>query len=137
MWAQYHSVTVVVAQLSADGPVCVFLNLLLVRKHHSLTEPGELQLHARRLLQRTRRKLPSALRNVATQAATDGRQLQHLVGVGTSDSDGVEKVFQAVRDRPQAEGHLPGHQDVCVVKEVDVAPGQRTVFLDGGQTVVG
>lgn len=53
----------------------------------------------------------------------DRRQLQHLVGVGTSDSDGVEKVFQAVRDGPQTEGHFTRNQDVCVVKEVDVAPG--------------
>lgn len=42
---------VVVAQLSANGPVSVFFYLLLVRKHDGLTEPGELQLNAGSLLQ--------------------------------------------------------------------------------------
>lgn len=37
-----------------------------------------------------------------------------------------------MRDGPQAEGHFTRDQDVCVVKEVDVAPGQRTVLLEGG-----
>lgn len=58
---QYHSVAVVVAKLSADGPVCMLLNLLLVRKHHGLTEPGELQLNARRLLRGTRQNSISTL----------------------------------------------------------------------------
>ena len=55
--------------------------------------------------------------------------VSHLVGVGPRDTDGVEQVFQAVGNRPQVEGHLPRHQCVCVVKQVDVAPGQRTVLL--------
>lgn len=38
-----------------------------------------------------------------------------------------------MRDGPQAEGHFTRDQDVCVVKEVDVAPGQRTVLLEGVQ----
>ena len=49
----YQSMAVVVAQLSADGPVGVFFYLLLVRKHNSLIKPGELQLHTGSLLQRT------------------------------------------------------------------------------------
>lgn len=68
-----------------------------------------------------------------TDRQTDRRQHRHLVGVGTSDSNGVEKVFEAVRDGPQAEGHFTRNQDVCVVKEVDVAPGQRTVLLEDEQ----
>lgn len=55
----------------------------------------------------------------------------HLVGVGASDADGVEQVFQAVRDRPQVQGHFSRHQRVGVVKHVDVAPGQRAVLLHG------
>lgn len=47
----YQSMAVVVAQLSANGPVSVFFYLLLVRKHDGLTEPGELQLNAGSLLQ--------------------------------------------------------------------------------------
>lgn len=53
----------------------------------------------------------------------------HLVGVGACDSDGVEQVLHAVRDRPQVERHLPCYQCVGVVKQVDVAPGERTVLL--------
>lgn len=64
---------------------------------------------------------------------TDTWQHRHLVGVGTSNTNGVEKVFEAVRDGPKAEGHFPRDQDVCVVKEVDVAPGQRTVLLEDEQ----
>ena len=47
----YQSVAVIVAQLSANGPVSVFFYLLLVRKYDGLTEPGELQLHTGSLLQ--------------------------------------------------------------------------------------
>lgn len=125
---QYHSVAVVVAKFSADGPVCMLLNLLLVREHHGLTEPGELQLHARRLLQGTRQNSISTLSTCCHQV--DRRRYRHLVRVGTSDSNGVEKVFEAVGDWPQAEGHFTRNQDVSVVKEVDVAPGQRTVLLE-------
>lgn len=53
----------------------------------------------------------------------------HLVGVGACDTDGVEQILQAVWDRPQVESHLPRYQRVCVVKQVDVAPGQGTMFL--------
>ena len=42
---------IVVAQLSANGPVSVFFYLLLVRKHDGLIEPGELQLHTGSFLQ--------------------------------------------------------------------------------------
>lgn len=34
-----------------------------------------------------------------------------------------------MRDRPEVESHLVGHQRVSVVKQVDVAPGQWTVLL--------
>lgn len=61
------------------------------------------------------------------------RQLWYLVGVGTSNSNGVQKVFKAVRDGPQTQGHFPRNQDICVVKEVDIPPGQRTVLLTDGQ----
>ncbi|KAF3858726.1 hypothetical protein F7725_011927 [Dissostichus mawsoni] len=44
----------------------------------------------------------------------------------TCDSDGVEQVLHAVGDRPQVERHLPCYQCVGVVKQVDVAPGERT-----------
>lgn len=47
----YQSVAVVVAQLSADGPVSMFFYLLLIREHNSLVEPGELQFHTGSLLQ--------------------------------------------------------------------------------------
>lgn len=50
----YQSVAVVVAQLSADGPVSMFFYLLLIREHNSLVEPGELEFHTGSLLQRTR-----------------------------------------------------------------------------------
>lgn len=53
----------------------------------------------------------------------------YLVGVGARDADGVEQVFQAVWDRPQVESHLACYQCVGVVKQVDVAPGERTVLL--------
>lgn len=49
----YQSMAVVVAQLSADGPVSMFFNLLLIRKHDCLVESWELQLHTGRLLQIT------------------------------------------------------------------------------------
>lgn len=57
------------------------------------------------------------------------KRAPHLVGVGAGDADGVEQVFQAMRDRPQVESHFSCHQRVRVVKQVDVAPGQRTVLL--------
>lgn len=47
----YQAVAVVVAQLSADGPVSMFFYLLLIREHNSLVEPGELELHTGSLLQ--------------------------------------------------------------------------------------
>jgi len=53
----------------------------------------------------------------------------HLIGVGAGHSDGVEQVLQAVGHGPEVEGHLVGHQRVCVVKQVDVPPGQGTVLL--------
>lgn len=59
----------------------------------------------------------------------------HLVGVGARDADGVEQVFQAVWDGPEVERHFPCHQRVGVVKQVDVAPGQRTVLLQERQHV--
>lgn len=53
----------------------------------------------------------------------------HLIGVGACDPDGIEKIFKAMRNRPQVECHLVCHQSVRVVKQVDVAPSQRTVLL--------
>ena len=53
----------------------------------------------------------------------------HLVGVRAGDADRVEQVFQAVWDGPEVESHLPCDECVGVVKQVDVAPGQRTVLL--------
>lgn len=53
----------------------------------------------------------------------------YLVGVRACDTDRIEQVFQAMWDGPQIEGHLPCHQCVGVVKQVDVAPGEGTVLL--------
>lgn len=53
----------------------------------------------------------------------------HLVGVRACDADRVEQVFQAVWDGPEVESHLPCYECVGVVKQVDVAPGERTVLL--------
>lgn len=35
-----------------------------------------------------------------------------------------------MRNRPKTKRHFPGDKNVLVVKEVDVAPGQRTVLLE-------
>ena len=32
---------------------------------------------------------------------------------------------------PEVQGHLVSHQGVCVVKQVDVTPGQGAVLLEG------
>lgn len=75
--------------------------------------------------------LPSAfLESNHTQASV--LTATHLVGVGARDADGVEQVFQAVWDGPEVQCHFSCHQRVGVVKQVDVAPGQRTVLLQYG-----
>lgn len=76
--AAYQSVTVVVAQLSADGPVGVFFYLLLVRKHNGLVEPGELQLHTGGLLQRTR---PPDRQNLDRDPVFVRTGIVYLVGI--------------------------------------------------------
>lgn len=48
--------------------------------------------------------------------------VQHLVGVGSGDSNGVEEVFKAMRDRPQIQSHFVGDKSVSVVKKVDITP---------------
>lgn len=47
---------------------------------------------------------------------------QHLVGVGSGDSYGVEEVFKAMRDRPQIQSHFVGDKSVSIVKKVDITP---------------
>lgn len=96
---------VVVAKLSADGPVSMFLYLLLIRKYHSLIKPGELQFHTGSLLQRT----ISRSMNGLIHRQGDGpvvRDLLYLVGIGTGNSDGIEEVLEAVRHRPKTESHF-------------------------------
>lgn len=39
-----------------------------------------------------------------------------------------------MRDRPEVESHLVGHQRVSVVKQIDVAPSQWAVFLREDET---
>lgn len=53
----------------------------------------------------------------------------YLIGVGPGDAYRVEQVFKAMRDRPEIQSHLVGHQSVCVIKQVDVPPGQGTMLL--------
>lgn len=57
--------------------------------------------------------------------------VQYLVGVGPGDPYGVEEVLQAMRNWPEVQSQLVRHKSVCVVKQVDVTPGQRTVLLKG------
>lgn len=41
-----------------------------------------------------------------------------------------------MRDRPEVQSHLVGHQSVSVVKQVDITPSQWTVLLKG-ESVIG
>lgn len=38
-----------------------------------------------------------------------------------------------MRDRPKTESHFTRNQNVCIVKEVNVPPGQRAVLLTDRQ----
>lgn len=49
-------------------------------------------------------------------------EFEYLIRVGSSDSYGIEEVFKAMRDGPEVQSHLVGHQSVSVVKQVDITP---------------
>lgn len=60
-------------------------------------------------------------------------EFEYLIWVGSSDSYWVEEVFKAMRDRPEVQSHLVGHESVSVVKQVDITPSKWTVLLRGNR----
>lgn len=63
----------------------------------------------------------------------EGSKFKYLIRVRPSDSYRIEKIFKAMRDRPEVQSHLVGHQSVGIIKQVDISPGQWTVLLGNKQ----